>query len=106
MTNLVGEVSPFHPEIRTDMLVYRPSKFIVQLPCKKAHENRRETDDTGNGNKESFEFAPDFAINPWWVMLAQSLNGFFDFVHLHGAVYEKPNIANAESNDLDCVFQA
>ena len=88
------------------MLVYRPSKFIVQFPCKKAHKNCRKADDTGDSNKESLDFIPNFSIDIWFDIVGQVSNGFLDFVDLHSAVYEQPDIANAESNDLDCVFQA
>ena len=88
------------------MLVYGPSEFIVQFPRKERHENRRNTDDNGDRNKKSLDFTPDTVLNPRWLMSGQIPNGFLNFVDLHGAVNKQPDIANAESNDLDCIFHA
>jgi hypothetical protein len=38
-TNLEGQISPLEPQIGGDVLVDRPSKFMIQLPCHGTEED-------------------------------------------------------------------
>lgn len=85
------------------MLVDGPCKFIVQLPSDDHHQQRAHRYDNGDDNQEGFGFPPHIFIDG--VVDGQHADGFLDLLDLHGAIDQKTDVADAQPDDLNGVFQ-
>lgn len=86
------------------MLVDRPRKFVIQFPGNDGHEHCAQSQDTRNRHEERFGIGPIIRRNI--VEYNQLIDGVLDLFHLHGGVDEQPDIVDAETNDLNCVFKS
>ena len=62
-TNLVSQIASLHAQIRADVLVNGPSKFIVQLSSDEAHRQGSYGDDDRDGDQEGFGGRPNRGIH-------------------------------------------
>lgn len=57
-TDLECQVTTLHSKIGADVLVYRPRKLIIQLPCNDRHCNRKDPNDARHSNQERLDINP------------------------------------------------
>ena len=62
-TNLVSQIASLHAQIRADVLVNGPSKFIVQLSSNEGHCKGSYGDDDRDGDQEGFDGRPNRGIH-------------------------------------------
>lgn len=74
------------------MLVYCPSKFIIQFPCDYSHKHRSYSDDTWYCYKEWLNRSPDMKVDI--VSSVKVDNGSLDLVHLHCSIDEEADIVD------------
>lgn len=84
------------------MLVDSPCKFVVQFPCHANHQDRSEGDNARNGDEYWLGLVPEINVQD----ICQDAYGFLDLFNLHCTVDQQSNIADADSNDLNGVFEA
>ncbi len=108
---LIGQISPLHPQIRADVLVYRPSKLIVELPSDEEHEQSAQSEHGRNRNQERSRITPEGSD---WVAgirvvpvpgRPQILHGLANLLHLHGGVDQEPDVVYAQSDHLNRVLE-
>ena len=84
------------------MLVYCPSKFIIQFPSDNSHKRRSYSDNTRNGYKEWLNRSPDMKVNIAFFVKVE--NGSLDLVHLYCGIDEETDIVNPQADDLNGVL--
>ncbi len=85
------------------MLQDIPSKFLIQLPGDKTHENRDDCEDTGHADKDGLDALPDVDIFESANIL-QVGDCVTDLINLNGSVDEKREVRDAKSDDLNGVL--
>lgn len=74
------------------MLINSPREFVIELPGQKCQNDRADRNYNGNCNQ-----------NRSGLMVETRIQGYlFD---LQGTVDEQPDVAETDSNNLNCVFE-
>lgn len=76
---------------------------MVQLPCREAHENQGQADDTWNSDDIGLNMPPVLGVN-FLIHRFQESNGVVDLIELHGRLDQQANIVDAETDDLNRVL--
>lgn len=105
-TNLKGEESSSHAEVCADVFVDRPGKFIIKLPRDKDQHHREEADDDWTCPQEWLDVFPNWIGRQDVVDAFQFVNCPSDLIHLDGRIDQHANVVDAQTKDLNRVFQS
>ncbi len=104
MKYLKGQISPFHSQIRADVLVDGPRKFVVQFPSHKRHEHRSQGDHTRYGHEKRPRFDPYIVTGGAYRRDLE--DGFLYLIQLHGTIDQKSQVIDTEANHLNGVLES
>jgi hypothetical protein len=96
---LEGQIPPLEPQICGDVLVDRPSKFMIQLPCHGTEEDGSQSNNARTCEKEPVQLIPDIWFNLRWspirLWVDKSVDGLLDLCDLYAGVDDHADVVKA-----------
>lgn len=88
------------------MFVNSPRKLIVQLPGDETHDDREECNNNGNRHQKWSNILPDIIFLQDIAPEFESFDSPVNLVELDCSIHQHTNIVDAESDDLNGVFES
>lgn len=86
------------------MLVDGPRELIVELPRDKGHQECSQSDNTRNDDQERLRLIPNVQLD--LVHVVQGCHSFSNLLDLHRSVDQESDVADTQSDDLNCVLHS
>lgn len=86
------------------MLVDCPCKFVVELPGHKGHEDGSKGHEAWLHDQKRLDLSPELDHDE--AIFLENDDGVVDLVDLNRGIDQDAEVVNAETDDLNCVFQA
>jgi hypothetical protein len=95
---LEGQIPPLEPQICGDVLVDRPSKFMIQLPCHGTEEDGSQSNNARTCEKEPVQLVPDVWFDLGWSARSRvdkSVDSLLDLCDLYAGVDDHADVVEA-----------